>query len=174
MELDTNLEPSSHAASQERRQAAAPKLLVPRLRAFYDRMEPVAYVLLRASFGLIMVTHGLPKLTGTAHGSMADPLAASTNLIANVLHLPFAPQLAWFVALLEGVGGLMLALGLFTRLVAPMMVVQMAAICYILGPKLPWIDRGMEFPLLMAFVAFYLSIRGGGRGSLDWRIGREL
>ena len=60
---------------------------------------------------MTMLTHGLPKLLGTSHGSMADPMAGSTSLIANVLQLPFAPQLAMFVAILETFGGVMMAVG---------------------------------------------------------------
>ena len=100
---------------------------------------------------------------------MADPMAASTNLIANVLQLPGAPLIAWAVALLEGVGGLMLAAGLLSRLVAPLVLVQMLVICYLLGPTYPWIDRGIEYPVVLALLAFYIACRGSGRGSLDAR-----
>lgn len=158
--------------------AAAPpraaRLIVPPLRELYDRLEPLSYLLLRVAFGLIMVTHGLPKILGTSHGSMANPMAGSINLIANVLHLPAAPVFAWLVALLEGVGGLLLALGFLTRPVAALMAVQTAAICYVLGPTFPWIDRGFEYPLLMCLVCICFAIRGGGRGSVDWRLGREF
>ncbi|MFN3511922.1 MAG: DoxX family membrane protein [Phenylobacterium sp.] len=52
---------------------------------------------------------------------MADPMAGSTRLIGEVLGLPFAPQLAVFVALLETFGGLAVAAGLATRRFAPML-----------------------------------------------------
>jgi putative oxidoreductase len=149
--------------------ALAPALIVPRLRAFFERLEPLAYLLLRIGFGLTLMTHGVPKLLGRSHGSMADPMAASTNLIANVLQLPGAPLIAWAVALLEGVGGLMLAVGLLSRLVAPLVLVQMLVICYLLGPTYPWIDRGIEYPVVLALLAFYIACRGSGRGALDAR-----
>jgi putative oxidoreductase len=149
--------------------AMTPALIVPRLRGVLERLEPLAYMLLRIGFGLTLVTHGVPKLLGRSHGSMADPMAASTNLIANVLQLPGAPLIAWAVALLEGVGGLMLAAGLLSRLVAPLVLVQMLVICYLLGPTYPWIDRGIEYPVVLALLAFYIACRGSGRGSLDAR-----
>ena len=151
-----------------------PRLLIPALGRFYDRMEPVAYALLRVAFGLTIVTHGVPKMLGIAHGSMADPMAGSTNLIGNVLGLPFAPQLAMFVALLETFGGLAVALGLATRLFAPMLAVQMAVICLAIGPTYPWIDRGIEYPLMLGFVALAIALRGGGPFSADRRLGVEL
>jgi putative oxidoreductase len=149
--------------------ATAPAPVDPRLRGMLERLEPFAYMLLRVGFGLTLMTHGVPKLLGRSHGSMADPMAASTNLIANVLQLPGAPLIAWLVALLEGVGGLMLAAGLMSRLVAPLVLVQMLVICYLLGPTYPWIDRGIEYPVVLALLAFYIACRGSGRGALDAR-----
>jgi len=145
-------------------------LLIPALGLLYRIGELLAYALLRVCYGVIMISHGLPKLLGQAHGSMA----ASNNLIQNVLHLPAPALIALFVALLEGVGGLLLALGLGTRLLAAMMGVQMLTIAGLLGPTWPWIDRGMEYPVLLAFLSFYILFRGAGRHSLDHTLGREL
>lgn len=138
-----------------------------RLRSLCERMEPLSYLLLRVAFGLMLMTHGIPKILGRSHGSMADPMAGSVHLIGNVLHLPAAPLIGWFIALLEGVGGLMLALGLLTRLVAPLVVVQMLVISWLLAPTFPWIDRGFEYPLMLVFVVLLVAARGGGPVSLD-------
>jgi putative oxidoreductase len=149
-----------------------PRSRFPFLDRSYPRAEAVAYALLRAAFGGILVTHGLPKLLRTSHGSMADPMGGSIHLIEHVLHLPAAPALAMGVALLEGVGGLFLALGLCTRVIAAMVAVQMLAICYALGPTWPWIDRGIEYPFLMLFLAVFMAFHGSGRWSLDRTIAR--
>ncbi len=153
---------------------SSPKLLIPALAGFYQRGEPLAYASLRACLGIVMLSHGLPKLLRTSHGSMADPMAASIRLIETVLHLPFPEVFALLVALLEGVGGVLLALGLGTRALAAAMAVQMAAIAYILGPNWPWIDRGIEYPVLMLVLFLYIAFRGAGRYSLDRLFGREL
>ncbi|MCE4062479.1 DoxX family protein [Pandoraea sputorum] len=128
--------------------------------------EPALYALLRTAFGIVLFTHGLPKVLGASHGSMADPMAGSINLIQNVMGLPFAPQLAFLVMLLETIGALMLALGLFTRVVASLFVLEMVGISFALGPTWPWIDRGIEYPVLMAFLALYIVARGGGAYAL--------
>ncbi|MDU9026022.1 DoxX family protein [Pseudomonas corrugata] len=135
-------------------------------------LEPYLYALLRTVFAVVLFTHGLPKALGTSHGSMADPMAASINLIQNVMRLPFASQLAFLVMLLETAGALLLAMGLATRLVALLIALQMLAISYALGPTWPWIDRGIEFPVLMGFLALYIVARGGGAYSVDARLGR--
>jgi putative oxidoreductase len=149
-------------------------LIFPGLTRFYESVRPLTYTLLRGAFGLTIVTHGLPKLTGSSRGSMADPMAGSINLITNVLHLPLAPQLAMFVALLEAFGGLAAGLGFATRIFAPMLAIQMAFICIALSPTYPWIDRGFEYPLILGFVALLISIHGGGAWSVDRLIGREV
>ena len=138
------------------------------------RTAPVSYALLRVVFGAVLVTHGLPKLLRTSHGSMADPMAGSIHLIENVMHLPAAPMLAMLVTLLEAIGGVMLAVGLCTRLIALGVAMEMIGISYALGPTWPWIDRGIEYPVLMLFLAAYMAAHGGGRWSLDRLLGREL
>ncbi len=154
--------------------ASNSRLIFPGLAPFYRAGEQAAYALLRLGFGSTMVTHGIPKLTGSAHGSMADPLKGSTHLIANVLGLPFAAQLAWCVTILETFGGIALALGLATRFVAPMFAIQAAAICIALAPTYPWIDRGIEYPLILGFVALFIAMRGAGGWSIDAWLRREL
>lgn len=147
------------------------RLLFPVLSTFYSRAEPILYAVLRFVFGVVMVTHGLPKALGISHGSMADPMAGSINLIQNVMGLPFAPQLAFLVMLLETAGAAMLAIGLWARPVAFLIALQMAGICYALGPTWPWIDRGIEFPVLMGFLALYIAVRGSGDFSADRKLG---
>jgi putative oxidoreductase len=134
------------------------------------RIEPAAYAVLRSVFGIVMMTHGLPKVLGIGHGSMTNPLAGATRLIADVLHLPFAPQLAYAVGLFETIGGLLLVMGLLTRPVAALMAVQMVVICYIHRAHFAWIDRGMEYPLVLLFVATMIAARGGDHWSLDRRL----
>lgn len=149
-------------------------LLFPSLRRVYLSGEALAYALLRVGYGVIIFTHGLPKALGTSHGSMANPMAGSINMIDKVMGLPFAPQLAVLVLLLETIGAVLLALGLLTRPVALLMTLEMIAISYAMGPTWPWIDRGIEYPVLLGLVAFYLTLRGGGRYALDRRLRREI
>jgi len=135
--------------------------------ALLNRLEPLTYLLLRSALGAILLTHGLPKLVGGGHGSMADPMAASVRLIETVLGLPFAPQLAFLVMLLETAGALMLLLGIGTRLVAALFSLEMLGICLALGPTWAWIDRGIEYPVLLGMLAIYIVARGAGRYSVD-------
>ena len=83
--------------------------------------------------------------------------------------------LAYWIGILEFFGGLMLALGLFTRIVGAMIAIEMAVISFVvLWPNWEWSHRGMEYPLMMGIFALAMSFRGGGRYSLDRMIGREF
>ena len=158
----------------EQSKGDSPRLVFPSLAKFYALGEPITYALLRLAFGLTILTHGIPKILGLPHGSMADPMAGTTHLIGNVLGLPFAPQLAIFVALLETFGAIAIAIGLGTRLLGVVFAVQMLVICFAIGPTYPWIDRGIEYPIMLGFVSLLFAVRGGGRYSVDRRLGVEL
>ncbi len=80
------------------------RLVWPRLGGFYARGEAASCVLLRVGFGLVTLTHGIPKLLGLPHGSMTDALGGATRMIETDLGLPFAPQLAIGITALETVG----------------------------------------------------------------------
>lgn len=127
--------------------------------------------LLRVSLGAILLTHGLPKLLHTAHGAMADPMARSIHLIRDGAGLPFAPQLATLVMLIETAGALLLMPGLGTRAAALAICAEMIGIARVLGPTWPWLERGIEYPVLMGCVALAIALTGAGPWSLDawWR-----
>ena len=151
------------------------RLIFPSLTTFYRRAEPIGYASLRVWFGITMLTHGYPKLFRVPHGAIADPYANVIRVIGVKLGLPAPELLGLMVTLLESVGAVMLALGLGTRIIAPMLAVQLVVIALgVHWPAWGWTEHGMEYALLMGAVAGYMSLRGGGRYSLDRIIGREI
>jgi putative oxidoreductase len=80
------------------------------------------------------------------------------------------------VALLEFVGMLLLAVGLGTRIVAFMMAIELGVIVVMIqAPNgYYWTSRGAEFALILFVVCLAFVIGGGGRYSLDRRLGREV
>jgi putative oxidoreductase len=138
------------------------KLILPSLGRFYGKLEPVTYAVLRAAFGIILLTHGWPKLLGNAHGKMADPFGTTAMLVQSKLGLPFPVFFAYCVT------------GLLTRIIAPVVAIEMAMICLVFWPTWAWLDRGMEYAFLMGLVALHISMRGGGHYSIDRLLGREL
>jgi putative oxidoreductase len=77
--------------------------------------------------------------------------------------------------LTEALGGLLLALGLFTRPVALAILIFMLNAIYVTSAKgFFWTAGGFEYSLLIGFVALYFLIRGGGACSIDRKLGREF
>ena len=144
----------------------APRLLIPQLRPFYERVEPLSWLLIRLTAGLMIIPHGWPKLM------MGVTKTAEMALIKRGI-APAEP-LAVVLITLETLGGLCVALGLFTRFWAAAITIEMLVIVYHHLPKFGWTGPGYEYPLMWALVMLAIALRGGGPYSLDRVIGREL
>jgi putative oxidoreductase len=105
---------------------------------------------------------------------MADPMTGATNMIANVLHLPFPGAFAVAAMLLETIGAMAVAAGFMTRAFAAALAVEMAVICVAHAPTFAWIDRGFEYPLMLGFVALNIAVTGGGRYAVDRWLPKQL
>lgn len=149
-------------------------LVFPVLSGFYAIARPVCYAVLRVAFGAILLTHGLPKLLGVNHGSTVNPLQLIINFLDQTLHFPAPVAFAYCAVFIETAGALMLGCGLLTRIVAPMIAVEMVVACAFHYPTFAVVDQGLEYPLLMGFLALYISFHGGGRFSVDRLIGKEV
>ena len=79
------------------------------------------------------------------------------------------------VILTELVGGICLVLGLFTRVAALFVLIFMInAVVYTSGKGFFWTAGGAEYSILIGIVALVFLIRGGGKCSLDSKMGREF
>jgi putative oxidoreductase len=129
----------------------------------------LGYALARVWMALLILPSGWEKVFDNGVARIAA---------GNVLKTGFYPPMfwAWVVAWLELVGMLMLAAGLLTRPIAFMFFIEMAVIT--LTIQMPngyfWTSRGCEFALLLTVVSYAFVMAGGGRYSLDRRIGREF
>ncbi len=139
----------------------------PGLSRFYAAAAAPAETLMRVALGLVLVPHGAGKLFGH------DLVHTAQNF--GHLGWPAPLTLAVVVGCLEFFGGLALAAGLFTRVAAAMIAVEMAVICFVvLWPRWEWVHHGMEYPFLMGVFAFAFALRGGGAYALDRVLGRAL
>ncbi len=143
-----------------------PRLLFPQLQSFYDKVEPLSWPLVRLTAGLMIIPHGWPKLMAGVEAT------AQTALIRRGI------EPAWPLALslitLETIGGLCVALGLFTRFWAAAIAIEMLVIVYHHLPNFGWTARGYEYPLMWGLIMLAIALRGGGPYSLDRRIGTQL
>ncbi len=71
-------------------------------------------------------------------------------------------------------GGICIGLGLFTRLIAAAISIEMAVIASTYLPKFGWTSPGYEYPLMWGLVMFAVALRGGGPWSLDRKLGWQL
>ena len=145
-----------------------PRLLIPQLKPFYDAVEPLSWLLIRLTVGLMLLPHGIPK-------AMAGVAAtAASALERRGVGAGAAEPLAVVLIVLETIGGLCIALGLFTRFFAAAITIEMAVIAYNYVPKFGWTGPGYEYPLMWCLVMLAIALRGGGPFSMDRKIGKQL
>jgi putative oxidoreductase len=124
---------------------------------YLDRLQPLALLVMRLALGAVMVGHGYQKVFGGLHHHAQ--FVASLGLPAWTSYLS---------SFAEFFGGLLVLLGLFTRLAA-------FAICVDLSVAIAKVhfhnglmgNGGYEFPLALATLAFALIFFGAGPIAFD-------
>jgi putative oxidoreductase len=142
------------------------KLLIPILGPFYEWAEPVSWLVVRLTAGLMIIPHGWPKVVAGIGPTAANALA--------IRGIEPAEPLAVLLILLETLGGLCVAIGFLTRFFAVAIAVEMAVIVAVYFPKFGWTGPGYEYPLMWGLVMLAIALRGGGPYSVDRRLRREL
>ena len=144
------------------------RLIIPALGGFYEILAPYAYAFMRFVTGAILVPHGVQKV-------FFGSIARYTQTIA-AKGLPFPELLAYLTFFSESVAAICLAIGLFTRIAAAMICVQMTVIVFLFQWQYGyfWTNRGYEFAALWALLCAAIFFKGGGRYSVDRMIGKEF
>ena len=149
-----------------------PSRIIPGLSSIYDCATPMAEALLRVCLGVVLIPHGMQKLFGSFGGMGLNGFAALFD------KLGYSPGMFWTVVIgaTELIGGILLVLGLLTRITAAAQVIFMLNAIWFTSQTggFFWNKQGMEFPLLIGAVALYFLCRGGGPYSLDRKLGREF
>lgn len=123
--------------------------------ASLGKWRPQALAALRVMTALLFLAHGTGKLLGFPDLGFSPA----------VLTLP------WIAGVLEIVGGVLLAIGLFTRLVAFILSGMMAVAYFIAHAPQGFfpIQNGGELAIMYCFVFLYLVFAGPGAWSVDNR-----
>jgi putative oxidoreductase len=129
----------------------------------------VGLFLIRMVVGLTFVAHGSQKLFGLFGG---DGLKGTGAMFESLGFHPGRP-FAMLAGLGELLGGLGLALGLFTPFASAIIIaVMMVAIVTVhVGKGFFAPDGGFEYPLTLATVALGVAFAGPGRFSCDSALG---
>jgi len=117
--------------------------------------RPQALAVLRIIIALLFLAHGTAKLLG----------------FPDLGFSPALMSLPWIAGVLEIVGGILLVLGLFTRLVAFVLCGEMAVAYFMAhAPQgiFP-IENGGELAVLYCFIFLYFVFSGPGAWSVDGR-----
>ena len=117
------------------------------------RFSPYLFALLRTIAGLAFAQHGAQKLFGVLGAKQALPLMSQMGM----------------AGVIEFVGGIMIAIGLFTSPVAFIASGEMAwAYFQNHAPRGFWpIQNGGELAVLYCFIFLYLAAVGSGKLSID-------
>ena len=120
---------------------------------FLARYQPQLLAVLRIVVGLLFLEHGLSKFFGIPVPFPVQPL----------------PPMLIAAGAIELIGGVLVTIGLFTRLVAFVCSGEMA-VAYFMGhfPKGFWPVANMgEAAILFCFVFLYIAAAGPGAWSVD-------
>ena len=140
------------------------------MSALYQTLLPFADALLRAAVGLALVPHGLRNTFGFFPNTGVRALNL-TALAKQLDETGYRPGRLWApaISLTQLVGGPLLALGLFTRPVAAVVL------AFLLVSNVErwhvgryfWNQLGLEYTLMWTIATFYILISGPGPYSLD-------
>ncbi|HYR74985.1 MAG TPA: DoxX family protein [Pyrinomonadaceae bacterium] len=124
---------------------------------------------LRLALGVIFLAHGAQKVFGTFHG----PGWTKWTSMSQLAPFPFMkPTWLWLgaAAVSELVGGILILLGLLSRVGA--FLITCVMLTAIIGMQWPafFMPTGMEFAVACLGGALSLMIAGGGKASVDRKL----
>lgn len=135
--------------------------------AFLTRLAPYAGTVLRVAMGIVFIAHGMQKFNNGVDG-FAGFLTS--------LNVPLPELMKWVVPLLEVGGGILLILGLATRLVAVLFALEMVGTILLVKMDAGLIGEGgtgAEIDLMLLAGAIALALMGPGAAAVDRMIGLE-
>jgi putative oxidoreductase len=121
-----------------------------------NALQPVGLLLLRITLGIIFIAHGYPQLfhPEAMHGLFAQQ--GTPRVIGEI------------TAVLEVFGGAMLIAGLFTRVAALLLAIEMGFAVWRAISNTNYLSlHSYEFALLLATASFALATVGAGAISAD-------
>jgi putative oxidoreductase len=126
-----------------------------------ERYAPQVYAVFRIVVGFLFMFHGAQKILGLFGG-----MGGGT---APMISMP------WIAGVIELVGGILVMIGLLTRIAAFICSGEMAAAYFMVHqPQGLWpIQNQGELAALYCFAFLYIAARGAGIWSADGAMGRR-
>ncbi|MFI5152279.1 MAG: DoxX family protein [Chitinophagales bacterium] len=133
------------------------------MKSFFDPApiwQKPALGIIRIIIGIFMVYHGLEVFEANKIREYAG--------WDSIKSFPAPMALAYLGKLSELIGGILLVLGLFTRLASLMIMVTMLFIAFVIGHGKIWYED--QYPFLFGLLALVIFFNGPGAWSLDQMI----
>jgi len=128
----------------------------------------LAFLPIRLGVGIVMAAHGAQKLFGWFGGY---GLQGTGQFFAENLGLKPGFLMAAMAGGTEFIGGILLILGLLTRIAGVSLVGTMAIAIITAHPSAFFAsNNGMEYPLTLLLASLTLAIGGGGTFSIDRKL----
>lgn len=132
-----------------------------------DALKPYQdYVplLLRIAVGLVFIIAGWGKLTG---------IDGTIGFFDNI-GIPIPAFSAWLVAIVEFFGGIMVLLGLYTRIPAILLAIIMVVAIFTVKLGAGWGGDGWTYDFLLFIMCISLLFTGDGKASVGEATGKTI
>ena len=144
------------------------RLIFPSLAGLYETFPPYSYSFMRFAAGAVLLPHGIQKV-----------LFKSIDMYAGFIGkagLPVPTAMAYLTFFAESVGAACLMIGLFTRVSALIIWIEMTVIIWVFQWQYGyyWTDKGIEYALLWWLLCLAIMFKGGGRCSVDRLLKKEF
>ena len=135
------------------------------------RLANLASLIVRVVFGVIMATHGWQKLTQFGPANFGGQVLAG-------LGIPLPVLAAYVVTLVELIGGILLIVGLLSRLAALLLTVDLVVALLLVKVNVGLIapqgsESGAELDLALIAGFLVILFAGPGKLSIDHALGLE-
>ena len=139
------------------------------LQPIYDMLSPLAYPIIRIAVGVMMIPHGYGKLFNDGGIERTAKFFSSISIEPSVFF-------AWYVGIIEFVGGICVAIGLLTRIFSAQLVGVLFVATFVVHFQngFLWVKGGYEYPLMWMLIMIAITLRGGSTLSIDNQLPKEF